>query len=203
MKKLRTYWIVAFVFLLLQSTYPLWMGKLGMGAMLAFAVLFIIFIILGVWLIYHAVTLISDRFRDKGRLAFVLFLVFVLGLAVYNPMGFINHKLLYGEDIFFAYSEGGGNCSTALKLYDNNKFYYQEVCFGVTAITGEYKLVEDTIFLEVSSGQTFFKYGIIDPNPSVMDYSNPEKGSLKLYRNLGDSIPKADLDILKNTLSTE
>lgn len=125
-------------------------------------------------------------------------------IAVYIfPTGILNFDKLEGENLLVAQKDGVANCHTTLNLKDNNKFKQQNVCFGLTEITGKYKIQGDTIFFEdISYGRDsheFYQYAVFKNHKNNVD---GYKGYLALYKSFSDKhgIP---LRIIKNELTNQ
>ena len=77
-----------------------------------------------------------------------------------EPMGFVHWEKYEGQNVLVAETEGTVNCRTIIKLKKNNRFKYISRCFGVDFYFGTYKLVNDTLYLE------------LDENVGYMDKSS-------------------------------
>lgn len=108
----------------------------------------------------------------------------VLALSFFYPGGLINYEKFESDSILIAQREGAANCMTTFKLKENNKFSERSVCFGVSQITGDYELINDTIFFSnvvlPRHEKEYYKYAIIQPsrlkiinnNYDLVRYSN-------------------------------
>jgi hypothetical protein len=110
--------------------------------------------------------LFKEKFSDRKRLTISAILFVVLLLAFFKPAGFIDFDRFSGKDLLVAEREGALNCTTVLKLKDNNTFRERSVCFGVTEIKGHYEIKGDTIiFKDVDKGRQdeYYSYAVIKP----------------------------------------
>jgi hypothetical protein len=160
--------IATIAFFLIVNTTYFWEGKLGLFAMPAFLILVLVYFILGIALLRQLFFAFKEKFADKFRLMTLGILAAVLGLTFFFPFGIINFDRISGDDLLVAQREGAANCMTTLKLKDNKTFIEKNVCFGVTEIKGNYKIVHDTIYFEnIVLGRyedTFYKFAIIRPS---------------------------------------
>ncbi len=186
---------------MVNTTYY-WEGKLALFAFPAFLILVIVYFGLAIVLVRQIYFLVKEKFTDKQRLVQVGLLTIVLALTFYKPFGFIGFDRLSGKDLLIADREGGGNCTTTLKLKDNNTFRERSVCFGVTEVKGRYELQGDTIFFkDVNKGRQseYYSYALI----KLADYQNKKIiGVIVRYKDKGDTeghelfITKNDLKLL-------
>lgn len=182
------------LFFVLLNTSDLWEGKLGYFAFFSLIILFLFSICLLIRLIYLVVNIIRQRdYKNKMLIFVIFFMTLVLGLAIYEPEGFIDYDLLFGEKVLIAYNEGAANTTATLTLFENGKFRWQTVQFGLFVTIGDYKISADTIFFD---SDEFFKYACFDSSGYI---HGGEHSILELY-NKNDSIPKAVLCISKNTI---
>jgi len=189
---------IAFLLLIVNTTY-FWEGKLGLFAFPAFLLLTVFYVVLTVILFRQIILILKNRFNDKKRVA-VSALLFAVLLSVYfKPTGFIDFDSLAGKDLLIAEREGGGNCTTTLKLKDNYTFRERSVCFGVNEIKGSYEIKGDSlIFKDIKNERKngYYLYALIKPanfqNEMII-------GTLTLYRDKSDS-SGLELFIIKNDL---
>ncbi|MCZ8217659.1 MAG: hypothetical protein O9262_15550, partial [Cyclobacteriaceae bacterium] len=131
----------------------------------------------------------------------ITLLVTVLTLTILNPNGLINFDKLEGKDLFIAQREGSANCMITFKLKDNNKFLERSVCFGVTEVRGDYKLIGDTIvFFNVELGRDeseYYQFAIIKP---AGDKFPNRVGDLIRYKDQNDTTGQ-EIWIIKNDLT--
>ena len=184
----------------MNTTYY-WEGKLGLFAIPAFLVLFLVFLGLAIALLRQIYFAFREELTDKHRLLTISLLTAVLCLTYFFPFGFINFDRLSGDDLLVAQREGAANCMTTLKLKDNNTFTERSVCFGVTEIKGNYKIVHDTIYFEnVAVGRHedgFYKFAVIRPSKFNTD---SKRFDLVRFKSLGDTTGH-ELWIIKNELN--
>jgi len=186
-------------FILINTTY-FWEGKLGMVAMLTSLLLIISFLVLTFLLFRQIYISIKEKFIDKQRLIVIAILTLTLVIPVFFPAGLINFEKFESESILIAQREGAANCLTTLKLKKNKKFNERTVCFGITEITGTYKLIGDTIFFDYDSPSRqqnkYYKFAIIK---NVDSNNKKYKGDLVRFEDNSDTTGIA-LWIIKNEL---
>ncbi len=192
---------------MVNTTYY-WEGKLALFAFPAFLILVIVYFVLAIVLVRQIYFLVKEKFTDKQRLVQVGLLTIVLALTFYKPFGFIDFDRLSGKDLLIADREGGGNCTTTLKLKDNNTFREQSVCFGITEVKGRYELQGDTIFFkDVNKGRQseYYSYALI----KSADYQNKKIiGVIVRYKDKANTeghelfITKNDLKLLTDKSRT-
>ena len=189
------------VFFLLVNTTSYWEGKLGLFVMPAFLALVLVFLGLAIALLHHIFLAVKEKLTDKHRLFTISLLIAVLCLTFFFPFGLINFDRVSGDDLLVAQREGAANCMTTIKLKDNNKFIEKSVCFGVTEIKGNYKIVRDTIHFEnVEVGRhagSFYKFAVIRPSKFNTDNN---RFDLVRFKDLGDTTGH-ELWIIKNALN--
>ena len=143
---------------------------------------------------------IKGRFKERQRFFVIALLTTVLALTFFKPFGLIDFDRLEGTDILVAQREGAANCMTTFKLKENHKFTERIVCFGVTHIKGNYKLINDTIYFEnVELGRhedEFYRFAIIRPSKFNKDNKHFD---LVRYKNFKDTTGHGLL-ITKNEL---
>lgn len=188
--------ISTLVFFLIVNTNYFWEGELGLYAFPAFILLVIIFFVLVFMLFLQLISAIKEKFKNKKRLLTIGLLTVVLILTFLRPNGIVNFENLQGNDLLVAQREGVANCMTTFKLKENNRFSEINVCFGVTKISGEYIIKNDTIFFEnIEYGRhenEFYEFAVIKPSKI-----NPDKFDLVRFKNKNDTIGH-ELGILKN-----
>jgi len=195
--------ITTAVFFLLVNTTYFWEGKLGFLAFPAFIILVAVYVRLLVGLFRQIYFAIKEKFKDRQRLLVMSILIIVLTLTFFRPEGFVDFDKLQGADLLIASREGGGNCTTTLKLKENNRFIERSVCFGLTEIKGTYKLINDTIYFQnVKRGRNekeYYKFAVIKQSK----YSNEkEVVDFVRYTNSNDTI-EFELLITKNDLKKQ
>jgi hypothetical protein len=186
-------------FLLIHTTYY-WQGKFGLFAFPVFLLLAVVYLGLAIALVRQILLLAKERLADKHRLFNVGLLIVVLVVTFYKPFGLIDFDKLEGDNILLAEREGAANCMTTFKLKEDFTFKEQNVCFGVTEVSGKYHLQNDTIYFDdVNLGRyenVFYKFAVI--KPSRFDNSKI-LGYLIRYKSLSDTVGH-ELWITKNEL---
>lgn len=195
--------ITSIVFFLSVNTTYYWEGELGLYAMPAFFILVLVFFGLAIALLRQLFFAIKERFIDKRRFLTLALLTTVLGLTFLFPFGFINFDKLSGANLLVAQREGAANCMTTFNLKENNTFIEKNVCFGVTEIKGNYKIVHDTIYFEnVEPGRhedAFYKFAVIRPSR----FNNDNKHfDLVRFKDFSDTTGHK-LWIIKNDLNKQ
>lgn len=193
--------ITTIVFFLAVNTSYFWEGKLGLLVLPVFAILAIVYLGLVIAFLRHLFFAIRERFADGHRLFPLGLLLVVLCMKFLFPFGIINFDRISGEDLLVAQREGAANCMTTFKLKDNSTFIEKDVCFGITEVTGKYKVVHDTIYFEnVEQGRhtdAFYQFALIRPS----NFNNDKKHfDLVRFKNLSDTIGHT-LWIIKNELN--
>jgi len=165
MKNFKVLLVITLIFFLLVNSIYFWEGQLGLLAFPALIVLAIVYIGLVVSLFRHLYYSIKERFENRARIIILSVLTVVIASTLIKPKGIIDFDNLTGNDILIASNEGGGNCSTTIKLKENNKFRVRIVCFGVHEIRGTYKIENDTIFFHHTESEAsekyFYKYAVL------------------------------------------
>ena len=171
------------VFFLLANTALWWEAWIGPWAMLTLLILAIWFFVIVVMYLLQLFSAWNEKFKDKSRLVLIGFMTVVLLSSIVFPRGLLGYDLFEGESLLIAYREGGGNCSSTLKLHANQRFTERSVCFGVTTIEGNYRLAGDTIFFEHVSSRSdkeFYAFAVLEHDPKTI-------GDLTLYRDHSDT----------------
>ncbi len=87
------------------------------------------------------------------------------------------------------------------KLKENNKFLERNVCFGVTEVRGDYKLIGDTIIfsnVELDRNESeYYQFAIIKP---AGDKFPDRLGDLIRYKGANDTTGQ-EIWIIKNDLT--
>ncbi len=188
------------VFFLIVNTHYFWIGILGVYSLIAYLILFVIFITLFVILGWHIYLSIRNNFNNNQHLILIATMLTILTSAAFRPFGLINFQNFEGKELLTAKREGVANCMTTLKLMESKKFIDKSVCFGITEIRGDYSVNGDTIFFKNikprRQEQGYYKLAIIS-------YANSKNRNileeLKRYRSLNDTIPNV-LIVIKNEL---
>ncbi|MDI3319267.1 hypothetical protein [Pinibacter soli] len=193
--------ITTIVFFLIVNTTYYWKGKLGLFAFPAFAILVLVYFGLAIALLRQIYFAIKERLADKKSFFIIGLITIVLALTFFKPFGLINFDRLEGDNVLLAEREGAANCMTTFKLKDDFTFKEQNVCFGVTEVSGKYHLQNDTIYFDnVELGRhenEFYKFAVI--KPSKFDNSKI-LGDLIRYKDLTDTVGH-ELWITKNELN--
>ncbi|MBS7332791.1 MAG: hypothetical protein KIG88_04260 [Weeksellaceae bacterium] len=91
----------------------------------------------------------------------------ILGLIAYKPFGFINDKMIYGDDVLFVYNEGVASCSSSFSFKKNGIYIQESFCFGPRRKVGNYIVKNDTLYFDtVKINQ--YKFGVINRKDSVL-----------------------------------
>jgi hypothetical protein len=178
-----------------------WEAKMGVFAMLSFLLLIVYFFVLTILFFGQIYFSIREKFKNRQRLFVLILMTIVLVLCFLYPSGLINVDELESDSIFIAQREGVANCTTTLKLREDNSFIETNVCFGVTETTGTYKIKGDTIIFENSSlgrhESKFYKFAVIKNRKTK---NEKHFGDLVRYKDYSDTIGTA-LWIIKNDLT--
>ena len=193
--------IVTIIFFLAINTSYFWEGELGLLAMPALLILVLVYIGLAIVFLMQLVFAIRERFADKHRILTLGILTLVLCLTFLFPNGLINFDKLSGSDLLVAQQEGTANCMTTFKMKDNNTFTEKSICFGVTEIKGNFKIVHDTIYFENVDldrhHDSFYKFAVVRPS---MINQNQKHFDLVRFKHFKDTTGYA-LAIIKNELN--
>ncbi|MDD2799404.1 MAG: hypothetical protein PHV20_12500 [Bacteroidales bacterium] len=172
---------------------------LNLFAFPVFFALIIVYIFVGIQLIRLVFLAFKERFADKVKNISIIISLVSMTLIFIKPNGIIDFDKLQGKDLIIAGSEGVANCTTTLKLKENNNFIFRSVCFGLTDIKGTFIKRNDTIFFEEKSilinNEDFYKFGILKRNNNKGNKSE----TFILYLNQKDSIGYP-LSVFQNTL---
>lgn len=192
--------IATSIFFILVNTAYFWEGKLGGYAFFSFFGMIVFFIILTVLLTRQILFAFKEKFHNRKRLFAIAFVSLVLFLALILPEGVINFDKLEGNDVLIAGREGSANCTTTLKLKENNKFIEKRICFGITEVHGNYQIKNDTIYFEnVKTDRDeneFYSFAVIEPS---LFSPNQNKFDIVRYKNINDTTGDILL-IVKNEL---
>ena len=187
--------IVTILFFLAVNTSYLWLPMMGSAGffvvlplMAFYAFLFFVF------LVYAHKTLFVERFKDKTRLLITAILGIVLLCTFLRPTGLIDFDQLSGKNFLVAKRTSTVSCTTIFRLKPD-KFVEETNCFGAERISGNYKLIKDTIFFkDIEGGRDspdYYSYAVIH-------YT--EKGSLLVrYKDDNDTLG-SELYITENAL---
>lgn len=154
-----------------------------------FAGLFLTFIGLLIILPLQVFAFIVEQAKGKQRLIAIFLIAIVLITTCFYPNGMINFEKLGANNALVAIREGSANCTSNLKLKDDNKFSLRTYCFGIDESTGSYHLQHDTIFFsQVSTGRReheFYQFALI--KPSVFRDSS-KYSDIILFKNKSDTV---------------
>lgn len=157
------------LFLIINTSY-FWEGEFGILISPIFIVLFMIFFILSIELIRQVYISSRDKFTNKKRNFLLLFMTLSLLLIIIKPTGIINFEKFEGKNLYFAQVKGSANCTSTIKLKQNNKFTYESICFGIEKTKGFYEIKNDTIHFKDFDKRKFqFKYGKINSKFNTID----------------------------------
>jgi hypothetical protein len=189
--KYKSQIILSVVFFLLVQTAYFWGLWLEFLSVFVFIILIIVFMTLAGLFISHLVMLIKERFRNRHRLIVAAVLFVTTGTTLLRPGGIIDYDRLSGKDLLVATIEGAANCSTVLKLKDNNTFIERNYCFNITEVKGSYTVKGDTIlFTNVNSrsaNEKYYMYATIIKKNKVEHGSYKTVGDLVLYKDRTDT----------------
>ncbi|MDB5158212.1 MAG: hypothetical protein JWR50_2919 [Mucilaginibacter sp.] len=136
--------ITILLFILLNTTYY-WEGQLGIWAIPAFSLVIICFVALAIHMIFQIYLAIKEKRKNTERLYIIIIMAVLLSLIVFRPYGLVDFDKLEGKDLLIANRKGVASCTITLKLKTRNKFYLQEICFGIDKLEGTYEIQHDTI----------------------------------------------------------
>jgi hypothetical protein len=139
--------ILSISFFVLVSTSYFWEKWLGFLLIPITIILFLLFWVLVINLIVLFFQLIRHKFRDKDKLKGAIASLIILIAVFLFPYGLIDFEQFEGKDYIVAQREGSANCTTTLKIKENNQFVLKHICFGYEEEKGTYKMKGDTIFL--------------------------------------------------------
>lgn len=191
--------IVTVTFFLLVNTTYFWEGKMEEFGMFTFLGLVVYFFVLFFLLIYQVQLSIKEKHTKRKRTLLILLMMTVLNTTLLYPRGLITFEKFESPSILIAQREGAANCTTTLKLKENKQFVETSVCFGISEITGTYRVVNDTIYFEnVSLGRTneeFYEFAVIKSIPKNDRYV----GEIVRFKNRTDTTG-ITLWVIKNEL---
>ena len=199
MNKYKAPLIITIILFLLINTAYFWEGMLGVSNLLCLLVFALCFIVLVVHLFFQLFLAIKEKLRDKSQLYLIGIMFMLLGLIFVRPFGVIDFEKFEGQDLLIATREGVANCTTTLKLKENNKFYMRSVCFGIDKVGGTYSVNKDTIrfkFFSVRNDDDRFKLAVLRRNK---DKNGKIYYDFDLYKSVNDTVPFR-LFVTKNNL---
>jgi len=188
--------ITTIAFFLTVNTVYFWEGKLGLFAIPAFLILVLIYFGLAIAFVRQLYFSVKEKFIDRYRLIMLGLMAAILCLTFIYPFGIIDFDKLSGDDLLVAQREGAANCMTTFQLKDNHTFRERSVCFGVTEIKGNYKILHDTIYFE-NVERDFYKFAVVRPSKSNEDNKHFD---LVRFRDFKDTTGQI-LWVVKNDLN--
>jgi hypothetical protein len=175
----------AICFLGINTSY-FWEGSLGF---LMFPMLFVFIISMPITVILwfrQLYLVIKEKFSDKRRIYSMLCVAILLGCIITQPYGIIDFEKMESKDVLLADREGVAGCQSYIKLKKDMSFYIKSICFGVSKVSGNYTLINDTIRFKTSTPD-YFKFGIIKPDTTISQIK--KRDILYLYRSAKDPHP--------------
>lgn len=91
----------------------------------------------------------------------------LLGLIIYKPLGFVDDKMIYGDDVLFVYKEGVASCSSSFSFKKNGIYIQESFCFGPSRKVGNYIAKNDTLYFDTLK-INHYKFGVINRKDSVL-----------------------------------
>jgi len=184
-------------FFLIVNTSYFWEKDLGLFAMLSFLFIVLYSLIITIVLILQLVKAIKEKFVIRNRIIKLVILSFALLSFYLYPRGIIDFAQFESESLLIASIEGAANCRKTLTLKADNTFKEKSICFGLTEITGKYRISNDTIYFSlVDLGRNeddYYNFAVIAKD------SNNRLGEIVRYKDLSDSEGNS-LRIKKNKL---
>jgi len=179
---------ITLIFFILVNTSYYWEAKTGIFSIPIFVILFLTHVSLIVILGLQSYALLKDKVRNKQSLVQTLSLAFVLITTFFYPKGIINFEKLEGKNLLVAIRKGSANCTSNLKLKDDNEFSLRTYCFGIDETSGKYYLLHDTIFFDKVSisrrEEKPYEFALI--KPSVFRDSS-KYSDIILFKNKNDT----------------
>lgn len=171
-------------FVIVSTSYFLekWLGFLLMPITI---ILFLLFGILAINLVVLFIQLILHKFKDREKLKTAITSLLILIAVFFFPFGLIDFEQLEGEDYIIAQREGSANCTTTLKVKENNEFVLKHICFGSEEERGTYTIKGDTIFLVFDKT---YKKAFVVMELKRENYEN-KLGELDYFQEMNDTIP--------------
>lgn len=107
--------------------------------------------------------LVKKRFEWK-RIGLNLLTLVLLATLYFFPKGIL--KPIEKRTLFIeAFSEKASNCTTSLKLFQNNEFKEISICFEITAAEGTYEIKNDTLYFSTQifprGAEKYYDYAIL------------------------------------------
>lgn len=140
--------LISALFFIVVNTRYFWEGKLDLFAIPVFLFLAIVYLCLALALFGQVFFLIKEKFANVQRLIGAAILALLLTLTLCKPNGLINLEYFEAEDLLIAQREGSANCLTTFKLKKDHTFKERNICFGISEVTGTYRVSKDTIYFE-------------------------------------------------------
>jgi hypothetical protein len=199
----------AIIFFVIINTSYFWEPKLGFLAFPFFGILLLYYITLVLSLVLQVYRSIRERFQNKQRIVTLFILLIVTASTGIKPNGLLNFDNLFGFNLLVASAEGGGNCTTYLRINHKNRFNERIFCFGVFESKGTVRFKNDTIFFENVKlprlENEFDQFAILKQRTTN---DNKEVYYLERHRDLKDSIgrhyniTKIDIEKIRKNEST-
>lgn len=190
--------ILLLLFFVLINTQYFWEGYTGSALMFIVLLLVIIFFILVGCLLYLLMRSLREKFSIRRRNITVGMLAVVLTLTIFFPKGFIDFERWEGRNVLVAEREGAANCSTTIKLKEDNKFSIKSICFGIEKESGNYKVSADTIYFNYThytKSDKLYAFGVLKKDGNTIT-PHPV---IELFTSGSDTLPTF-LFIEKNEL---
>ena len=188
-----------FFFLLINTAY-FWEWRSSLLSIALLLILLAGYILLSIAIIVQIFSAVEEKFKNRARIILITVMAIVLILTYCKPNGIIDFENWEGKILLVADREGAANCTTTLKLNSNNKISVRIVCFGISKISGDYTVKNDTIFFSnYSKGRHEFNYqfALIRKNETQ---NKKILGELLLFTDMTDKHPD-NLLITKNELN--
>lgn len=157
------------LFLVIQVQYFL---NLGIISFILYIIEIFFFIIILVMILIGIYKWMNNPIRSHKIALWISSIL--LGLTVYKPLGIIDDKMIYGDNLLFAYEEGVASCSSSFSFKTNGIYIQKSFCFGNRREIGNYTINNDSIFFDTNKINQY-KYGVINRKNSTIEMflSNP------------------------------
>lgn len=107
----------------------------------------------------------------------------LLGLMINKPLGLIDDKMIYGENLLFAHEEGVASCTSSFEFKKNGKYLQKSICFGSNRNVGSYRISNDTIYLDTLQIDQY-KYGVIHRKDSILEMYLAHRITIKDFKGI-------------------
>lgn len=172
-----------------MTTSYFWESQLGFLGFVVFLALIGFFLVLLVALFVQIMLSIKEKIQGKQRLILICYMTAVLVLTFFFPAGVIDFERFESNCVFIAGKESEANCTTTLKLRENNTFTEKIICFGISEKSGTYLLKNDTLFFKYNESdrntENHYPFGVIRHQGNehfLVRYSNHSDTSGTLLR---------------------